>query len=50
MRLSNGTDWTTPYLVQNPAIFLDIGRPMPKPTFSIHNPLGLKLLTRLRLD
>ena len=22
---------------------------MPKPTFKIHNPLGLKLLTRLRL-
>ena len=28
---------------------LEIGRPMPKPTFNIHNPLGLKLLTRLRL-
>ena len=28
---------------------LKIGRPMPKPTFNIHNPKGLKLLTRLRL-
>ena len=28
---------------------LKIGRPMPKPTFNIHNPLGLKLLTRLGL-
>ena len=28
---------------------LNIGRPTPKPTFNIHNPLGLKLLTRLRL-
>ena len=28
---------------------LKIGRPMPKPTFYIHNPLGLKLLTHLRL-
>ena len=28
---------------------LNIGRPMPKPTFNIHNPLGLKMLTRLRL-
>ena len=28
---------------------LKIGRAMPKPTFNIHNPLGLKLLTRLRL-
>ena len=29
---------------------LKIGRPMPKATFNIHNPLGLKLLTRLRLE
>ena len=28
---------------------LKIGRPIRKPTFSIHNPLGLQLLTRLRL-
>ena len=28
---------------------LEIGRPMPKPTFNIHNPLRLKQLTRLRL-
>ena len=28
---------------------LKIGRPMPKPTFNIHNPLGLMLLPRLRL-
>ena len=28
---------------------LKIGRPIPKPTFNIHNPMGLKLLTRLRL-
>ena len=26
---------------------LKIGRPIPKPTFNIHNPLGLKLFTRL---
>ena len=30
-------------------LLLKIGRPMPKPTFNIHNPLGLKLLTRFRL-
>ena len=29
---------------------LKIGRPIPKPTFNIPNPLGLKLLTRLRLE
>ena len=27
----------------------NIGRPMPKPTFNIHNPLGINLLTHLRL-
>ena len=30
-------------------LLLKIGRPMRKPTFNIHNPLGLKLLTRFRL-
>ena len=29
---------------------LKIGKPMPKPTFNIHNHLGLKLLTRLTLE
>ena len=53
--MSNGTDWTTPYIIQNPTIsfknsLLKIGRPMPKPTFNIHNPLGLKLLRCLRLE
>ena len=28
---------------------LKIGRPVPKPVYNIHNPNGLKLLTRLRL-
>ena len=28
---------------------LKIGRPTPKSVYSIHNPIGLKLLTRLRL-
>ena len=29
---------------------IKIGRPIPKPIYNIYNPLGLKLLTRLRLD
>ena len=29
---------------------LKIGRPVPKPVYNIHNPNGLKLLTRLRLE
>ena len=28
---------------------LKIGRPAPKPVYNIHNPTGLKLLTRLKL-
>ena len=28
---------------------LKIGRPIAKPTYNIHNPIGLKFLTRLRL-
>ena len=28
---------------------IKIGRPVPKPVYNIHNPNGLKLLTRLRL-
>ena len=28
---------------------LSIGRPTAKPIYNIHNPIGLKLLTRLRL-
>ena len=28
---------------------LKIGQPTAKPTYSIHNPIGLKFLTRLRL-
>ena len=28
---------------------LKIGRPTAKPTYNIHNPIGLKFLTRLRL-
>ena len=27
---------------------IKIGRPIPKPIYSVHNPVGLKLLTRLR--
>ena len=29
---------------------IKIGRPIPKPIYNVYNPLGLKLLTRLRLD
>ena len=29
---------------------LKIGRPTTKPTYNIHNPIGLKFLTKLRLD
>ena len=32
---------------RNPLI--KIGRPIPKPIYNVHNPVGLKLLTRLRL-
>ena len=28
---------------------IKIGRPIPKPIYNVHNPVGLKLLTRLRL-
>ena len=28
---------------------IKIGRPIPKPIYNVHNPAGLKLLTRLRL-
>ena len=28
---------------------IKIGRPIPKPIYDVHNPVGLKLLTRLRL-
>ena len=28
---------------------LKIGQPVPKPVYNIHNPSGVKLLTRLRL-
>ena len=28
---------------------LNVGRPTAKPVYKIHNPIGLKLLTRLRL-
>ena len=47
----NGTDWTTPFVIQNPRInpLLKIARTMSKPTFNIHNPYGLKLSTNLRL-
>ena len=48
----NGTDHTLhnskPYNIFKNSL-LKIGRPMPNPTFNIHNPLGLKLLTHLRL-
>ena len=27
---------------------IKIGRPIPKPVYTVHNPVGLKLLTRLR--
>ena len=35
------------YAVRN--AFLKIDRPTPKPVYNIHDPNGLKLLTRLRL-
>ena len=28
---------------------IKFGRPIPKPIYNVHNPVGLKLLTRLRL-
>ena len=30
-------------------VLLKVGRPTAKPNYNIHNPIGLKLLTRLRL-
>ena len=51
IQLMNGTDWTAPFVIQNPRRnpLLKIARTMPKPTFNIHNPYGLKLSTYLRL-
>ena len=28
---------------------IKIGKPIPKPIYNVHNPVGLKLLTRLRI-
>ena len=47
-RLDHTLRNSKPYNIFNNSL-LKIGRPMPNPTFNIHNPLGLKLLTHLRL-
>ena len=49
----NGTNWTCMYIKLEVyyllKMLLKIGRRVPGPYFNIHNSVGLKLLTRLRV-
>ena len=41
--------WQSKTLLTFQNALIKIGKPIPKPIYNVHNPVGLKLLTRLRL-